>query len=269
MASFLTLTSEAPLIDILETAARSLGLPEEAAKAFVDAAGPVRRLRAGERLAAQGEPSAGLYVILAGVTKSCRLLETGQTQTLALFTEGEVCGLQGAALGSQPATLAAVSAARLRLIPATALKRLMREHPGLSEGLWRATAREAMILQEWMVGMGRRPALAQIAHLLCEIAMRMRLAGRAVGDVFDFPLTQTELADAVGLSSVHVNCVLQTLRGEGLVNLTRGELRIGDWPRLERTAGFDADYLGLPPDPGVQHASVLFSPGHPHGVGSR
>jgi CRP-like cAMP-binding protein len=251
---------------MMAAAARGLGLSEEAKAAFIAAAGPVRSLRAGARLAAHGDEAAGLYIVLSGVIKSCRLLETGQAQTLALFTPGEICGIQGAALGREPVTLAAVSASYIRLVPAAQLKTMIRDHPEMGEALWRAMGREVAILQEWMVGMGRRPALAQVAHLLCEVAMRMRLTGRVNGDVFDFPLTQTELADAVGLSPVHVNRVLQTLRADGVVGLTRSQLSIGDWKRLAATADFDPGYLR--PDPGDHHASLLLSPRDQQRVGS-
>ena len=166
------------------------------------------------------------------------MLDTGQAQTLALFTPGEICGIQGAALGREAATLAAVPAAYIRLLPAAKLKDLIGDYPVLGEALWRAMARETAILQEWMVGMGRRPALERIAHLLCEVATRMGANGLADGDEYDFPLTQTELADAVGLTPVHVNRVLQTLRADGYIELSRNRLRVGDWRRLALTADF-------------------------------
>jgi CRP-like cAMP-binding protein len=237
--------------------------------AFLAAAGSARTLATGDRLAAEGEKAAGLCIVLSGILKSCRTLQSGQAQTLALFTTGDIVGAQSVALGREPVTVAAVSLARVAPIPSRRLQNLLRDHPGLSHALWRVMAREAAVLQEWMLGMGRRTAHAQIAHLLCEIAVRMRLAGRAHGNVYDFPLTQAEVADAVGLSPVHVNRVLQSLRAEGLIALARGKLRIGDWRRLASAAEFDPTYLGMLPLSGDQHAPLLLPSGEFQGTGGR
>jgi CRP-like cAMP-binding protein len=99
------------------------------------------------------------------------------------------------------------------------------------------------LLQEWLTGLGRRAARARTAHLICEISTRMGAAGRGQ-DAFDFPLSQIELADLLGLSAVHVNRVLQQLRAERLVDFARGRLAILNRPRLIAIAGFDASYLG-------------------------
>lgn len=225
-----------------------LDLPADAAAALRDAAGPSRTLRAGDRLAAQGDAPAGLVLVLGGVIKACRNLETGHVQTLALFAPGDLLGAQALALGRETSTLAAVSNSRYALVPLPRLRSLMREHPALVETLWQSLAREAAILQQWMVGMGRRGALGQIAHLLCEMAVRLRVPGPDDdgGGVYPFPLTQGELADAAGLSPVHVNRVLQALRADGLIVLNRGQLRIGDWRRLAEIADFDPGYLDWP-----------------------
>lgn len=255
--------------DPLSVALHGLGFEGPAALAAREALSPIRKLREGERLVSQGDDAAGLHLVLGGVLKSCRNLDNGQAQTLALFTAGETVGVQAVALGREPATLAAVPASRVATLPAARLKRLQQDHPDVVAGLWRTMAREATILQEWMVGMGRRTALSQIAHLLCEMAVRSRHAGRAVGDIYDFPLTQAELADAVGLSPVHVNRILQTLRSAGLIELRRGELRIGDWRRMAETAGFDGAYLDLRPLPGDGHAALLFPPVETRDAGDR
>ena len=233
------------MTDTLQISLQSMGVTDAAAGVLRNAVSAIRSLRPGEPLVAEGDSPTGLHIVLSGVLKSCRLLEGGSAQTLALYSARDWLGVQAMALRREPATIASVSASRLATVSATELKRLMEDHPAIMEALWRATAREAAILQEWILGMGRRTATSHIAHLLCEMAVRLRIAGRARGNVYDFPLTQGELADAAGISPVHVNRVLQALRAEGLIQLNRNQLRIEDWDRLARAGDFDPGYLGL------------------------
>jgi CRP-like cAMP-binding protein len=242
-------------------ALQNLNLSQALTLALAEAFGPTRRLRVGDRLAVEGDFPEGLHVVADGVLKSSITLEDGTAQTLALFVAGDLIGVQALALGHIAATLTAVSSSRVATIPAAQVRRLLAEHPALGQALWGAMARQAAVLQQWMVGMGRRSALCQIAHLLCETALRLRRSSIATGSVYDFPLTQAELADAVGLSQVHVNRVLQTLRADGLIQLRRGQLRIDDWARLAEVADFDPAYLGHYASSGDRHAPLLLPSG--------
>ena len=105
---------------------------------------------------------------------------------------------------------------------------------------------EASIQREWMIGMGRKSAYARVAHLLCETFLRLRAAGLATGVRCRFPVTQNHMADAVGLSCVHLNRVLQQLRAAGLVALRGRELVILDWVGLTAAGEFEGGYLHLP-----------------------
>ena len=122
------------------------------------------------------------------------------------------------------------------------LRGWIEHHPGLGRRLWQDTLVDAAVFREWVVNVGRRPAHARIAHLLCEMVMRMRVAGLAQGHP-SLPITAADLADATGLSVVHVNRVLQELRTKRLVE-SRGEtLAVLDWDGLKHAGGFDPDYL--------------------------
>jgi CRP-like cAMP-binding protein len=101
----------------------------------------------------------------------------------------------------------------------------------------------AAIFREWMVGIGRRPAFASVAPLFCELIVRMQAIGLAVDHQVDLPLTQADIGDALGLSSVHVNRTLQELRGAGLIKMTRSRLRAIDWHGLCDAGEFDDSYL--------------------------
>jgi CRP-like cAMP-binding protein len=255
--------------DTVLYALHGLGIGEAAALALRIVTGPPRQLRAGERLASEGDEPEGLHVVVNGMLKSCRNLDNGAAQTLALFTAGEMVGAQAIALGRKMSTLSAVPATSVATIPASRLKLVQEDYPQITDGLLRALARETAILQEWLVGMGRRTALSQVAHLLCEVTVRMRMAGRAHGDTCEFPLTQAEIADAAGLSTVHVNRVLQALRAEGLVTLSRSQLKIIDWNKLGHVADFDPLYLLPAANFGDGHAALLFPSGEPRGAGDR
>jgi CRP-like cAMP-binding protein len=102
-------------------------------------------------------------------------------------------------------------------VPLPELYRLVIDRPAIGRALWLETATQAAIQQEWIVGLGRRTAQTRLAHFLCEVSYRLQLRGRNDLDAFEFPLTQSELADILGLSTVHVNRVLQVLRSRGLI----------------------------------------------------
>jgi len=96
-----------------------------------------------------------------------------------------------------------------------------------------------------MLGLGRREAYGRLAHLLCELYVRLKAVGLTNGDGYVFPLTQAEFGDALGLSTVHVNRTLQELRGEGLITLRNGSVTVLDWDRLREAGEFDPTYLHL------------------------
>jgi CRP-like cAMP-binding protein len=99
------------------------------------------------------------------------------------------------------------------------------------------------LLREWLTNLGRRQAHARVSHLICELWCRLHMAGLAPDHFFEFPATQGELADALGLSVVHVNRTLQALRAEGLISPHSTRIKLLDLPRLKEVAEFDSAYL--------------------------
>lgn len=225
-------------------ALEAMGISPAISETLARAAGPPRNLMPGERLVEEGEAAVGLWLLVSGVAKACHNLKDGGVQTLALYGAGEILDSLAYVTGRATVTVAAVTSCRACEIPGARLEAVMDANSSTMRALWRATAREAAILQEWVVGMGRRSAHSQIAHLICEIVVRLRL-GAPSARVHDFPLTQADLAEVAGLSAVHVNRIVQGLRAEGLIELGRGWLRIRDWDRLVEVADFDPDYLSL------------------------
>jgi CRP-like cAMP-binding protein len=113
----------------------------------------------------------------------------------------------------------------------------------VAEALWRDTLIDASIFREWVLNVGRRDAKSRIAHMLCEFLMRCESAGLGSAERFDLPMTQEQIADATGLTSVHVNRMLRALEEDGVIHHRGREIRVGDWALMKRVAGFDSTYL--------------------------
>jgi CRP-like cAMP-binding protein len=130
-------------------------------------------------------------------------------------------------------------------IPHRAIRDLFEEQPRLAEVLWRETLIDAAAFRKWLMSVGRRSAVACIAHIICEFVTRMEAIGRSDGVTCEFPMTQTDLADAAALSLVHVNRSLRELRESRLVTVSINSLAIHQWERLTQLAEFDPSYLQL------------------------
>lgn len=124
-----------------------------------------------------------------------------------------------------------------------ALLDLAASGPAVGPAMWHVSMIESSIFREWVVNVGRRDSMARIAGLLCEIAMRLGTTGFAQNDSFILPLTQEQLADATGLTSVHTNLVVQALRRDGLISLSTRSLKTLDWHRLRELGDFNARSL--------------------------
>ncbi|GAC1333867.1 MAG: hypothetical protein NVSMB26_15660 [Beijerinckiaceae bacterium] len=142
-------------------------------------------------------------------------------------------------------SLATIVASKAAFIPHDALRDLSHAHPRIADVFWRDTLIDAAIFRQWLAGVGRKSAHDRIAHLFCEMFFKLKAVGLASADKFYLPITQTEIGDALGLSTVHVNRSIQELRGEGLITLIDHHLTIDNWEGLKETAMFDPTYLHL------------------------
>ncbi len=203
-----------------------------------------RDLARGECIHQQGARHQGLSILCQGVAHAVRVMADGRQQILAIFVPGDAMDCQPIA---RPAAsrLCAITAAQVATIKPADLADLMQLYPSIVSALWRETARHAAIQQEWLVSLGRQNSHARMAHFICEVWTRFSAAGLAETDVCPFPLTQSDIADALGISAVHANRMLQQLRQEGLVALSSGALHIIDRTGLHEAASFDPSYLGL------------------------
>jgi CRP-like cAMP-binding protein len=142
-------------------------------------------------------------------------------------------------------SLATMVPSKVAFIPHDALGRLIDQNSRIANAFWRDTLIDAATFREWIVSLGSRDAYSRIAHLICEVFLKLKAVGLTNGNSFDFPITQGEIADAVGLSTVHVNRSIMELRKDGLIILEKGRCTIPDLKRLEEAAMFDPTYLHL------------------------
>jgi CRP-like cAMP-binding protein len=204
-----------------------------------------RQARAGDAIIRQGEKSVFLHVLASGWAARIKHLPDGSRQITAFLIPGDLCDLQLMILEEMDHDIVALTAVTLACIAEDALESLPLRAPEVAHALWRSALVDEAILRQWLTSVGRRDARSAIAHMLCELHFRMTTAGLARDDAIDLPITQAQLADATGLTGVHVNRVLQGLRGDGLITLSRRQLTIHDIARLGEIAGFDATYLRL------------------------
>lgn len=224
---------------------RRLKLEPVAGAALAAAAVGPWRAPKGQCVSREADRLGELTILFSGLMLSSRRLSDGRQQHVALRTPGDVLDHPGFVLGAATVSTTALTSCCAVSIPRRALADVVREHPAVETALQREMALAARVAQEWMVSMGRRSAYARVAHLVCEIDMRLRAVDMAGPAGCLFPLTQSDLADLVGLSVVHVNRVLQQLRGEGLVKLARGHVEVREPARLRQAADFDPAYLHL------------------------
>jgi CRP-like cAMP-binding protein len=190
----------------------------------------------------EGEPPNDVHVVLEGYACRYKVLADGGRQIVAHLVAGDFGDLHGFLLERMDHSITTLTTCQIASIPRDDMRRLF-ERPRLAEALWRSVLVNESIMREWLVSIGRRTAEQQIAHLFCEILLRLEAVGRASSNRFDFPLTQAELGDTLGLSTVHVNRVLQSLRDSGLIVWRGAELQVLDRGRLMALCSFDPQYL--------------------------
>jgi CRP-like cAMP-binding protein len=196
-------------------------------------------------LAAAGDRPTYVHVLLKGFACRYRLLEDGRRQIIAFMLPGDFCNLSEAALGTTTYGVATLSPCAVADVLWHDLQHAADRFTGIARALAWSTLVENAVLQEWLVNLGQRQAEIRMAHLFCELACRLTATGSVDADGYPIPLTQRDLGDALGVSTVHVNRVLQTLRGAGLIRLANGHLTLPSLPALSAYARFTPHYLHL------------------------
>src|SRR5450631_1074360 len=230
---------------LLRKLANFTALPEEESQAVADCCYDVREVGAREDVISQGDRTGGVKLLLAGFACRYKTLEDGRRQIVAYFVPGDLCDLRVFILKRMDHSIGAIAPCRVATIAPDSVLKLMHGYPALTRALWWSTLVEEAIAREWIVNVGQRNALERTAHLFCELLYRFRAVGLNQGLSCTLPLTQVELAETLGLSSVHVNRTLQELRRQKLIALDGGTLTIRNLPALEELSFFNAEYLHL------------------------
>jgi len=224
---------------------RFVPLSMEDKRILEQATAKVQQVGAREDFICEGEITNDLHLVLSGFACRYKILRDGQRQIMAYLLPGDFCDLHVTILGSMDHSIGTLTPCTIVSIPRYVMIDLTRRYPAINRALWWATLVDEGTLREWVVNLGRRPADKRMAHLLCELLVRLEMIGLATEGRYELPLKQSELADTLGLSVVHVNRILQQLRRNGLITLKRKVLSIHDVDRLKDFAEFSPNYLHL------------------------
>jgi len=187
--------------------------------------------------------------VARGLACRYRALPSGERQLTAIHLPGDFVDLHSFLLKEMDHSVGALTDCTIITFPHERLVKLTERFPHLTRLLWLLTLLDGAIHREWLVGMGRLTAPQRTAHLVCEIYARLHALGLAAENRFHFPITQAALADAVGISTVHINRVLQDLRHRGLIVWDGGMVDILNWNALAGAAQFDQRYLHIVQEP--------------------
>jgi CRP-like cAMP-binding protein len=182
-------------------------------------------------------------VLLSGLVTRYRMLPHGGRQITAIHVPGDFIDLQSFPLKLMDHSLGALTDCILATMPHTALTQITETQPHLTRILWKLSLLDSALHREWIVAMGGMPSISHLAHLFCEIYLRLKAVGLAEGNSFQFAVTQQELADTLGISPVHVNRVMQELRAQAVIQFDGKIGTILDWHRLVEIGQFDDKHL--------------------------
>jgi CRP-like cAMP-binding protein len=194
-------------------------------------------------LVREGEAPEYCAILLSGFAYRHKVTAGGERQIIAVHMPGEFLDLQNSLLEVADHNVQALTRTEVAIIPVAALRNLARERPAVGVAMWIDTLIDAAIFREWIVNVGRRDSITRIAHLICEFALRLRDAGLAGEYRYELPMTQEQIADAVGLTPVHVNRVLKELGRRLLIMRDKRAVTILDWDRLRQIGDFSTRYL--------------------------
>jgi CRP-like cAMP-binding protein len=223
-------------------------LSEQERTVVNQAIGPPRDLAAHEDLIREGEVVSAAHIILTGFACRQKMLPDGRRQIIGYLLPGDICDARVCMNQRMDHTISTVSPAKVAVVSRDAIFDSSGRYPGLMHALCWVSLAEESIMREWLLNVGQRTALERLAHLFCEIFVRLRSVGLADGDSCELPVTQAQLADTLALSTVHINRTLRELRHANLISIRAKSLIIHDFESLKRIAMFDPSYLHLDGD---------------------
>ena len=224
---------------------RRISISSEEERAIRDSVTETRRVAADEILIRSGQELNSSNLLLDGWMARTKDLPGGERQVTELHVAGDFADLHGFTLKRLDHDVVTLSECTIGIVPHDRLKEIIENYPRLGQYYWFSANVDAAITRELALSLGQRSAMSRMAHLFCELYLRLDAVGRARADGYAFPLTQRELSECLGLTVVHANRTIQELRRRGLVELENRQLTILDRRGLEGIAEFDSTYLYL------------------------
>jgi CRP-like cAMP-binding protein len=231
-----------PLIRKLESV---FTLTDDERQALANLPMQVAVLKDNQDIVREGDRPSRSCLILSGFACVYKMTVQGKRQIVSFPIAGDIPDLQSLHLKVLDNSVATISPCRVGFIPHEALHEICTRYPRLAAAFWRETLIDAAIFREWVMNVGRREGASRMAHVLCELLVRLKAVDLVKDHVCDLPITQGEFADALGFTTVHVNRVLQQLRTDGLIVTQGTRLTIPDWDKLKEVGEFDPTYLHL------------------------
>lgn len=241
-----------PLDLFLREIARHDGLQEEDRRAILNLPVRLRRIDSSAYLVREGSLPKHCGVLVEGFAFRQKVTGDGARQILAVCIPGDAVDLQNIFLHISDHSVQMLTRGIVAEIDRDALQDIILTRPNVGRAIIEQTLVESSILREWVVNVGRRDARERIAHILCEFAVRLEARGLLFDHGFELPMTQEQLADATGLTPVHVNRVLKALEKEGLINRRRRMIHFDDWRALQDAGDFSRAYLHVPSEESVE-----------------
>lgn len=235
----------APIDRFVLRLAKLSPLGKEARDALQNLRGKVIQASAGTDLVSPGARADGIHLIVEGLAGRFAQFSDGRRQITAIHLPGDVPDLHAVAVPIARPSLQALITTTVIKYPVEDLAALARRYPAVGEAFWAYGALDAVVLERWAGNLGRRSAVQRMAHLLCELSLRLADAGRGQRHAFSLPVTQQQLGDMLGLTPVHVNRTLKALRDQNVVTAKGRQFLVHDWESLAATADFDPSYLLL------------------------
>ncbi len=205
-------------------------------------------LKAGRYIVREGDTPSNSCLLVSGVAFRQKITHGGARSILAIHLAGDVVDLQNSLLGYADHSVQALTRIDVAFIPREAVVDLAIRWPRVGMAMWYDTLVDGSIFREWIASNSRRDALSRLAHLLCEYGVRLQSAGLGSRMCYELPMTQDQLADALGLTPIHVNRTLKKLEEIGLISRTQRAVTVTDWERLAQAGDFTSEYLHLPAD---------------------
>ncbi|MCK1484642.1 Crp/Fnr family transcriptional regulator [Bradyrhizobium sp. 193] len=218
------------------------GLSDDERRQIAALPSTLRQVSDGETLLRQGEDTSRCVFVVSGFLYQARIVGD-RSQILAFHVPGDMPCLHTLLVSPMDADLVGLGPSLVGYVAHSQLKQLLDGSIHLTRAFWRETLIDAAISRQWIARLGAQAALPKVAHLICELAARLEVVGLVKSGRFQMPMTQRHVADACGLSIVHVNRTIQELRGRRLIAWEGSEIELLQPDELRALADFTPDYL--------------------------